>query len=104
MHKLRKLIKEVNKTHRQLGPLIAINILAAKAKKTILNVAPSGCGKSVASTSSANLLQERAKFYTSLTLAGLIRLKDEFCNFNGHVIIDDLGAEKSLWSRTWSRD
>jgi len=42
MHRLRKLIKKVNRTHRGLGPMIAMNILAAKAKKTILNVAPAG--------------------------------------------------------------
>ena len=48
MHKLQQLIKQVNKTHKGLGPLIAINILAAKAKKTILNVAPADCGKSTA--------------------------------------------------------
>ena len=45
MHKLRRLIKRVNRTHRRLGPLVAINILAAKAGKTVLNVAPAGCGK-----------------------------------------------------------
>lgn len=99
VHQLRTLIKQVNRTHRGLGPLIAINILAAKAKKTILNVAPAGCGKSVASDTSAILLQERARKYTSLTLAGLVRVAKQFSNYDGHVVIDDLGAEKSMWSR-----
>jgi len=45
LHKLHQLIKQVNKTHKNLGQLLAINILAAKAKKAILNVAPAGCGK-----------------------------------------------------------
>lgn len=77
-----------------------MNVLAAKAKKTMLNVAPSGCGKSAATDCIANLLTGRRKKYTSLTLAGLIRLKDELSQCADHVIIDDLGAEKSLWSRT----
>lgn len=99
MHRLRQTIKKVNSTHSRLGPLVAMNILAAKAKKTVLNVAPAGCGKSVACDSVAINLRERSKMFTSLTLAGLVKLKDEFSNFSGHIIIDDLGAEKSLWSR-----
>jgi len=99
MHKLQQLIKQVNRTHKGLGPLIAVNILTAKAKKTILNVAPAGCGKSVSSDSSAKILQERSRRYTSMTLAGLMRVAKEFTEFDGHIVIDDLGAEKSLWSR-----
>jgi len=79
--------------------MIALNILAAKAKKTVLNVAPAGCGKSVACTSVSHILSERSKMFTSLTLAGLMRLRDEFEHYSGHIIIDDLGAEKSLWSK-----
>jgi len=99
MHKLVQIIKEVNRTHKQLGQMIVMNILAAKAKKTILNVSPAGCGKSISSQASANLLQERCKSYTSLTLAGLVHLKKEISNYDGHIMIDDLGAEKSTWSR-----
>jgi hypothetical protein len=33
-------------------------------------------------------------------MAGLVKLKDELSQYTGHVIIDDLGAEKSEWSRT----
>ena len=44
MHKLRQLIKTVNKTHKGLGQLIAINLLAAKAKICLLNISPAGCG------------------------------------------------------------
>jgi len=99
LHQIKRLICEINKTHKGLGSLIAMNILAAKAKKTILNVAPAGTGKSVACQAAHNSLGERSKLYTSLTLAGLIRMKDEFEHYDGHIIIDDLGAEKSIWSR-----
>lgn len=80
--------------------MIAMNVLTAKAKKTILNVAPSGCGKSVATSSVAIGLGERAQAYDSITLAGLVRLKSQFSFYDGHVVVDDLGMEKSLWSRT----
>jgi len=79
--------------------MVAINLLGAKAKKTILNVAPAGCGKSVAQKTVSAMLKEHSKEFTSLTLAGLYRLRDEFEMYDGYVAIDDLGAEKSIWSR-----
>jgi len=99
MHKLIQLIKNVNKTHKRLGPLVAVNILAAKAKMCVLNVAPAGCGKSSACDITHSLMKDNALKYTSITLAGLVKQIDALSNFTGHVIIDDLGAEKSLWSR-----
>lgn len=56
--------------------------------------------KSTATDTVGHLLRDRATKYTSLTMAGLLRLKDELSNYTGHVIIDDLGAEKSDWTRT----
>lgn len=100
MHTLKKLVKTVNKTHKGLGEMIATNLIAAKAKKCILNIAPAGCGKSTATNTVAHILGEHAKAYTSMTLAGLMRLAEELTEFGGHIIIDDLGAEKSDWSRT----
>lgn len=92
-------MKKVNKTHKGLGPMVVMNILAAKAKKTVLNVAPAGTGKSVACDSVGVMLKERSRSYTSLTLAGLHRMTGDFNSYDGHIIIDDLGAEKGLWSR-----
>jgi len=46
------------------------------------------------------LTRGNSKKYTSLTLAGLMRIKEEMSDYTGHMIIDDLGAEKSVWSRT----
>ena len=100
MHQIRKLIREVNRTHKGLGELLAMNVIAAKAKRCILNISPSGCGKSTATDTIACLLKDRAQRYDSLTLSGLCKLTTELTGYTGHVIIDDLGAEKSLWSRT----
>ena len=100
MHQLKKLIKQVNKTHRRLGPLIAVNLLCAKAKRCILNVAPAGCGKSAATDTINEMLKGKATKYTSLTLAGLKHIAGDLTEYGGHLIVDDLGSEKSLWSRT----
>lgn len=99
MHQLHQLIKTIEKTHKGLGPLIAINILGAKSKRCILNVSPAGCGKSAATNTIYQVLKNISTRYTSLTLASLHRLKGEFNSFNGHLIIDDLGGEKSSWAR-----
>jgi len=98
-HQIRKIIKQIDQTHKGLGAMIAMNLICAKAKMCILNVAPAGCGKSVATDSVTGILTGLAQKYTSLTLAGLKHLSDELNQFNGHITIDDLGGEKSEWSR-----
>ena len=99
MHKLRALIKQIEATHKGLGALVAVNILAAKAKICILNVAPAGCGKSAATDIVHKMLGDQTKLYTSVTLAGLVHLRKDLTESNYHIIIDDLGAEKSQWSK-----
>jgi len=99
-HRVRELIREVNKTHKRLGPMIAVNLLAAKAKKCVLNVAPAGCGKSVATDTLSEILYGKHRRYDSLTLAGLHRIQGDFTESDAHIIVDDLGQEKSSWSRT----
>lgn len=62
--------------------------------------ATTGRGKSATTDTIKTMLQEKATKYTSLTLAGLHRIADTLTQYAGHLIIDDLGSEKSLWSRT----
>ena len=100
MHQLHQLIRKVNRTHKGLGQLVAINLLAAKAKKCILNISPAGCGKSTATDIVYHMLRDRTMRFTSMTLAGLKNISGELTGFGGHIIIDDLGAEKTQWSRT----
>lgn len=59
-----------------------------------------GSGKSAATDTVHTILGSESTRYTSLTLASLHRRKDEFTGFHGHLVVDDLGGEKSLWSRT----
>lgn len=100
MHQIRQLIRQANKTHKGLGEMIGMNVIAAKSKRCILNIASAGTGKSTATDTVAYLLKDRAVRYTSLTMAGLVREKEALSGFTGHVVVDDLGAEKSLWTRT----
>jgi len=74
--------------------MIAMNLICAKAKLLILNVAPAGCGKSVSTDSITLMIGQTAHKYTSLTLAGLKNITKELDQFNGHITIDDLGSEK----------
>jgi hypothetical protein len=79
--------------------MIAMNVICAKSKKCILNIAPSGCGKSVSTDTVTLALGEVAHKYTSLTLAGIKHLMKELEQYSGHILIDDMGSEKSEWSR-----
>jgi hypothetical protein len=79
--------------------MVAMNLVCAKAKMCILNVAPAGCGKSVTTDNLTLMLGETAHKYTSLTLAGLKNISEELNQFAGHITVDDLGGEKSEWSR-----
>lgn len=99
MHAIRKLIRQVDKTHKGLGAMIAMNVICAKAKMCILNIAPAGCGKSVSTDAVTGMLGEVGRRYTSLTLAGLKHEMDELRQYTGHMLIDDLGGEKSEWAR-----
>ena len=88
------MIKQIDTTHKGLGAMIAMNLITAKAKMTILNIAPAGCGKSVATDTVTGMLGGLAQKYTSLTLAGLKNIAKELDQYNGHITIDDLGGEK----------
>lgn len=99
LHKLRKLILDVERTHKGLGAMVAMNLICSKAKICILNVSTAGCGKSTSTDVLTLILGESAHKYTSLTLAGLKHMQDELNQFNGHITIDDMGGEKSEWSR-----
>jgi hypothetical protein len=79
--------------------MVGINIIAAKAKQCIINVSPAGCGKSSATDIVTLMLKGKAMKYTSMTLAGLKHESVELTQFGGHIVIDDLGSEKSEWSR-----
>jgi len=76
-----------------------VNLLAAKARKTILNVAPADCGKSTATDLVARIVGDRAWRRDSLTFASLKHHQQKFTNATMHVIVDDAAMDRSIWSR-----
>ena len=45
-HQLIELVKQIELTYPRLGRLVAMSIIAVKARQFLLVVSPSGCGKS----------------------------------------------------------
>lgn len=98
MHYLEELEAQVDKTHPRLGRMVAMAVLAAKARRALLLIAPPGTGKSqtlkVVSTST-----ERPIRVDSLTLAGLSEKQDELTGYRGIVVMDDLGKVNTPYAR-----
>jgi energy-coupling factor transporter ATP-binding protein EcfA2 len=76
-----------------------MSVLAAKAKKAMIIIAPAGCGKSTVTNALAFLYTGKTKIYDSLTRGGLRYTGKELHNFNGLVVIDDLGKVDTQYSR-----
>jgi len=89
MHQLVRIAKEVDKTHPNLGNLVAVSTLCIKAKKFLLVVSPRGCGKSCSSYFMASQLEE-VLTPERVTYAKLGEYAGEFSNFQGVLIIDDM--------------
>jgi hypothetical protein len=98
VHQLYTIIQGIEETHPGLGNAIAFSILCVKARKCLLLVAPSGCGKSVV-TDSIGTMHPNAVKLLSITRAGLKRYRDTFSNFWGVVLMDDLAGAGSIYER-----
>jgi len=98
MDYLQSLILTVNKSHLGLGELIAMEQIAIKARKMMLSVSPSGCGKSRATdwvkASTPNQLTQGR-----LSTAQLGSLADALTNFSSCLFIDDLAQSGSDYAR-----
>ena len=98
MHPLSQLVRDVDATHPRLGQLVAAAVLAAKARRAMLVVAPAGTGKSAASEVLSHLFSPVLR-YTSRTQASLEHVAGQLNGFKGLVIFDDLGAIDNVYSR-----
>jgi len=92
-------------SHQQDVETISKQATPATLRGSALNSVCCTCGLLIATKSATTdivemLTKGNSQKYTSLTLAGLMRIKEQLTDYNGHMIIDDLGAEKSVWSRT----
>ena len=97
-HKVTELINAVEVTHKGLGRLAAMTLVASKARQCMITVSPPGCGKS---TVGAWLETVHPEAYTkqSVTRSSLKTYETLFNDFEGCVIFDDLGAVDTEWSR-----
>jgi len=74
LHILERIIEDIDRTHKGLGKLLAMSLVATKANMCMLTIAPSGCGKSrVTDTLLENLPISKYKL-DSVTRAALKRM------------------------------
>ena len=99
MHRLRQQIAATEETHRGLGKALAFNLISAIAKKSLINVAVAGIGKSTCTWALKAYFGDQCKIFDSVTRSGLKYVAEELTNFNGLVIIDDLGKCDTVYSR-----
>ena len=98
MNYLSFVIKEVNKTHPHLGEPLAMAMLAVKASKLLLFVAPHGCGKSRITSFIATQAPE-VFLRDAISVAGLGNLQGELTGFTGALIIDDLSKGGTTYAQ-----
>lgn len=91
IHYLETIEAEVNATHQGLGALAAFTLLGVKARRCVLIIAPSGCGKS-AITEWLEREYPHSMFWRVGTAAGIVQYQEEFTDFDSVVVIDDLAA------------
>lgn len=92
------LIEDTNKTHANLGNLVAILQIAVKARKMVLVVSPSGCGKStamslIASNTKDSIMPDR------LSIAGLAAISDKLTGFRSAIVVDDIATTQTPYAR-----
>uniref|UniRef100_A0A6H2A569 Uncharacterized protein n=1 Tax=viral metagenome TaxID=1070528 RepID=A0A6H2A569_9ZZZZ len=98
VHQLYSVIETVNKTHIGLGNAMAFAIIATKARKCLLLISPSGCGKSVI-TDILGKEHPQALKLLSITRAAMKSYQEEFSNFQGVVLMDDMAGCGSIYER-----
>lgn len=97
-HKLVSLIDNVNSTHPHLGYLMAMTIIAIKAEQFLLVISPSGCGKSAVSAVIKRSRKDSLSFL-SITRARLADYAEQFTNFKGVVVMDDISGGGGEYER-----
>ena len=97
-HYLTEIEDAVNPTHHGLGALAAFTVLAVKARRCALLIAPSGCGKSKV-TEWIERQTPGALFWRTGTAAGITDYMDVLNNFRSVVVVDDLAAMGTPYRR-----
>lgn len=98
MSYIQDLIDDVNKTHKNLGELVAVLQIATKARKMVLIISPSGCGKSCAMDTLAQHLKDKIK-PDKLSIAGLVVIADSLNNSKSSILVDDIATTQTDYAR-----
>jgi len=95
---LDNLIADIDTTHKHLGNLIAICMIAVKAHKFILLVSPSGCGKS---TAMDYVCKQTPDSWSplSLSIASLGNKVDKLTSFRSVINVDDIAVIQTPYAR-----
>lgn len=93
------LITGVNETHKNFGNLVAMCQIVVKAKKFMLVISPSGCGKSRAME---YIARNTANSYrpTSLSMASLANKTELLTSFRSVIVIDDISVIQTPYGRS----
>lgn len=97
-HYVGEIWEAIEATHVGLGRLGAMCMVAAKARQCLIIVAPPGCGKSRIGTW---IVAKHWDGYLkhSVTRSSLKIYEEQFNDFTGCVVFDDVGAIDTEWSR-----
>lgn len=98
-HQLIQLINSVDETHPRLGRLVAMTVIAVKARQFFLIVSPSGCGKSAVSTLIKTNRKDDCLSFLTVTRARLADYADRLTGFKGVVVMDDIAGGGSEYER-----
>lgn len=96
---LESVISEINETHPKLGELIVLSHIAVKARKFMLLISPSGCGKSRAMEYVSKSVSG-SYMPTSLSMASLANKVDLLCSFRSVIIVDDISVIQTPYARS----
>lgn len=92
------LINDVEKTHKNLGELMAISQIATKARKMMLVISPSGCGKStvmfqIGTNTQGSIMPDK------ISIAGLAVMVDKLNGFRSVMVVDDITTTQTEYAR-----
>ena len=98
MSYLEELIISINRTHKGLGELVAMMQVVVKARKMMLVVSPSGCGKSRAMEFIRRNTPD-AFMPDRLSIRGLAGMEDILTSFRSVIIVDDIANSQNDYVR-----
>ena len=99
MSYVNNLILEVEATHLGFGNLVAMCQIIVKARKFMLIVSPSGCGKSRAMEFIGKNTTD-SYMPTSLSIASLANKVDRLNSFRSVIVIDDISTIQTTYARS----